>query len=128
MAIEAKMSFLEQIRKRLGPEVTAEAMPRILAGISEVLNDYEMEEHAAEDIGKDDLLEQYISALEVEGRSRKTIDRYIYEIGRLIKETGVTPGRMTVYHIRAYLAKEQKRGIMDSTLESNRQIFCAFFN
>lgn len=128
MAIEAKASFIDLIRKRLAPEVTAEAMPRILAGISEVLHDFEMEEHAAEGLGTDDLLDQYLAALRVEGRSQKTIDQYAYVIERLIKGAGVPPGRITVHHIRAYLAKEQMRGIQEGTLEGNRQIFTAFFN
>ena len=37
MAIEVKMSFLEMLRRRLAPEVTAEAMPRIIAGASGIL-------------------------------------------------------------------------------------------
>lgn len=128
MAIEAKASFLDLLKKRLGTEVTAEAMPRILAGVSEVLDGFEMEEHKSGNAETDDMLDQYLSALTIEGRSQKTIDRYSYEIGRLIKWTGVPTGRITIHHIRAYLADEQKRGLMDTSLESHRQIFIAFFN
>lgn len=58
MAIEAKASFLDLLKKRLGTEVTAEAMPRILAGVSEVLDGFEMEEHKSGNAETDDMLDQ----------------------------------------------------------------------
>lgn len=40
-----------------------------------------------------------------------------------------TPTRkITVYHLRRYLADEKARGISDRTLESTRQVFSAYFN
>jgi site-specific recombinase XerD len=36
--------------------------------------------------------------------------------------------RISVYHLRGYLAAEKERGICENTLEGYRQIFSAYFN
>ena len=128
MATEARASFTEQLRKRLAAEVTVEQMKRILGAVTEVMMSFDITEIPEGDLSQDDLLKQYAAALAVQSRSQKTIDRYVYEIERMIKAVGVPCGRVTVHHLRAYLAKEKERGIGDSTLEGNRQIFSAFFN
>jgi len=127
MAIEAKVSFMDLLKSRIAAEVSAEAMPRILAAVSEVLDSFDMQEVGIIS-GTNDLLEQYAAALQVEGRSQKTIDRYMYVIGRMLDAVGVPCNRVTVFHLRAYLAKEKERGIRDSTLEGTRQVFTAFYN
>ena len=107
MAFEAKTSFLEEIRRRIAPDVSAEAMPRILKTVAEVMDGFDIQEMPAEGLMEDDLIEQYAAALKVEGRSQQTIDRYLYTIGR---------------------TREQTRGIKDTTLEGNRQVYSAFYN
>lgn len=128
MALEAKASFLEELRRRLEAEVTAAELPRILAGAADVLAGYEMQEVSRETQEADDLLEQYLMALKIEGLSQKTIDRYEYVIKQMLKAVGVPCRKITIYHLRSYLAKEQARGIADSTMEGKRQVFTAFFN
>lgn len=85
MAIDAKISFLNQINVRLSTEITADAMERAMKAMSDVLEGFDMQEVMRTDDGPDDLLTGFINALRVEGRSQKTIDRYMYEIGRLMK-------------------------------------------
>ena len=46
----------------------------------------------------------------------------------MVEFTGVQTRQVTVYHLREYLAKEKNRGICDTTLENERQIFCGYFN
>ena len=128
MAIEAKMNFIEDLQRRLAAEVTAADLQKILAGVSDVLAGYDMQEVYRDGTAEDDLLEQYLMAMRVGGLSQKTIDRYEYVIRRMTKTMGVPCGRITIYHLRTYLAKEQERGIMDSTLDGMRQIFSAFYN
>ena len=76
----------------------------------------------------DDLLDAYTAAMQIQGRSEKTIKRYRYLIGRMMREVSVPTRSITVYHLRQYLAKEKARGISDRTLESTRQVFSAYFN
>jgi len=128
MALEAKVSFIELLEKRLETEVTAEELRRIVKAVSEVLQSFDIMETDCSGPGTDDLLKQYAAALKVQSRSQKTIDRYVYEIERMVRAVGLPCGRITIHHLRAYLAKEQERGIGDSTLEGIRQIFTAFYN
>lgn len=108
--------------------MTAENMPRILATLAELLDGYEIREIPMEDAGRDDdLLEYYLGAMRVEGRSPKTIERYRYVIQRMLKDVGIPCRRITIYHLRNWLSKEQERGVADSTLEGIRQVFSAFF-
>ena len=128
MATEARVSFIDQLRKKLSSEITVDQMTKVLALVSDVMMHFDINEIPESDLGGDDLLKQYVAALNVQSRSQKTIDRYVYEIERMIKAVGVPCGRITVHHLRSYLAKEKERGINDSTLEGTRQIFSAFFN
>lgn len=128
MSAEARASFLDQLKTKLSSEVTVDQMKRVLAAASGVMMNFDISEIPSGDLSRDDLLDQYVAALKVQSRSAKTIDRYTYVLERMIKSVGVPCGRITVHHLRAYLAGEKERGIGDSTLEGIRQIFSAFFN
>ena len=128
--IDAKQSFLSQIRKRAAEELTAADMERLMVIISDTMEGFRMEElkqdgWAASD---DDLIASFVSSLSVQGRSQKTIDRYVYVIGRFMKAVKTTARSVTVYHIRNWLAAEKKRGIQESTLEGVRTILSSYFN
>ncbi|MBO5959312.1 MAG: tyrosine-type recombinase/integrase [Lentisphaeria bacterium] len=127
MAIEGKVSFMTQAEKRLAPELTAESLRKVLSCFSDVLFRFEIREIDAED-GQDDLVDCYLNALKVQGRSQKTVDRYKFVIEKMLKEIKVPAGRVTVYHLRQYLAAMKERGIAESTMEGQRQIFSAFYN
>lgn len=128
MAMEAKASFLNMMEKRLRTEVSAEMMTRMMSICADVLEGFQMMECRQEDDGQDDLLDSFIAALTVQGRSQKTIDRYAYVLNRMLADLGVQTRHITVYHLRRYIAKEKERGISDSTLEGYREIFSAYFN
>ena len=127
MAIEGKVSLMTQAEKRLAPELTAESLRKVLSCLSDVLFRFEIREIDAED-GQDDLVDCYLNALKVQGRSQKTVDRYKFVIEKMLKEIKVPAGRVTVYHLRQYLAGMKERGIAESTMEGQRQIFSAFYN
>ena len=127
MALEAKVSFINRLEEKLADALTVKDMQRVLAVASEALDGFRMEQLRLEDVKEDDLLESYLSTLRVEGKSQKTIDLYAYILKRLQNFAKITWRRMTVYHMRAYLAKEQERGIRDTTLRNDRDIFSAFF-
>lgn len=126
--IDAKISFINQMENRLSTEITADAMGKTMKVMSDVLEGFEMQEVARHDDGPDDLLNGFLNALRVEGRSQKTIDRYAYVIGRMMKFVNVSTRRVTVYHLREYLASEKARGICDNTLKGYREIFSSYFN
>ena len=129
MAIDAKISFANQLEKRLEAELTVESMAKLMKAVMETLDHFDMREiEWGDEQEKDDLVECYLAALRVSGKSAKTIDRYAYLIGKLQKWCGIPIRRITVYHIREWIAKEKDRGIADSTLEGYRETFTAFFN
>ncbi len=128
MAIDAKVSFLNQLEKKLADKLTVDNMNALLRTASDVLEGFEMRETAWQDDHEDDLLQSFVDAMKVQGRSQKTIDRYVYVIGRLMEYVKVPTRRVTVYHIRSYISAEKERGIKDSTLEGLREVFSAYFN
>ena len=128
MAIDAKISFLNQTEKRLAAILTAEQLPQVLSAVSDIMEGYEIRETAFAEENRDDLLDCYIDALQVQGRSERTLWRYKYVITRMLKTVGVPTRRITVYHLRNYLATLQKNGCKDSTAESERQVLSAYFN
>ena len=127
MAIDAKVSFLNMLEKSLGTELTVDRMNKTLSIVSDVLEQFEMRELQRWEEEKDDLMECYLSALQVEGRSEKTLRHYRYVITRMMKEIKIQTRRITVYHMRSWMAKEQARGVADATLNNIRQIMSGYF-
>lgn len=127
MAIEAKISLQNQVEKRLMTEVTADALNRMMRVMADVLEGFDVRETQVME-EKDDLLECYIDAMRVQGRSEKTLARYRYVIERMMKDVNVPTRRITVYHLRGYLSKMKDNGKQDSTMEGIRQVFSAYFN
>lgn len=128
MAIEAKATLLNEMERALATEVTAAELTRILTILTEKLDHYDLTMTALGGPQQDDLLDAYLSALAIEGRSKKTIERYRYLISRMMDAVRTPTRKITVYHLRKYLADEKARGISDRTLESTRQVFSAYFN
>lgn len=128
MAVEAKAGMLDRIGKEIAADVTAEAMPRILAKIADMLVDYDVSEKpGASTAEMDDVLDYYLSSMRVKGLSEKSVAHYEYLLRRILTETGVPCQRMTVHHLRGWLAKEKNRGISDLTLRGDRSVMSAFF-
>ena len=128
MAIDAKIAFTQLMENRLAQCVTAADIDRIMEAMNDVLQGFDMRSIAVWNDAPDDLLQSYLSALSVECRSQKTLDRYEYIIGRMMKFVKVPTRQITVYHLRNYLQAEKTRGISDNTLEGVRQVFTAYFN
>ena len=127
MAIDAKVSFMTQLKAQMADTLTVEQMSRLEKAGFGLLDRFDMSEIIQGD-GPDDLLESYVAAMKVGCRSQKTIDRYVYIIRRLLDFAKVPVRRISVYHIRNYLAIEKERGVGDSTLEGYRLIYSAFWN
>ena len=125
MAIDAKKSLLNQTEKMLSSEVTANIMTKVLSIIADVIEGFDIKETYITDEQTDDLLECYIDALKVQGRSEKTLQRYRYVISRMMNTMKVPTRKITVYHLRNYLSKLKENGKQDSTMEGIRQVLSA---
>ena len=128
MAIEAKATLLNALEHDLSTRLTAADMTVVLSLISDRLTEYDVEQTDRTADQPDDLLDAYMSAMQVQGRSEKTLERYRYIIVRMMQAVRVPTRQITVYHLRRYLADEKGRGISDRTLEGTRQVFSAYFN
>ena len=128
MAMDAKQDFLRALEQGLGSEIKYADMSSVMRIAADLLENYDMRSSVPWDDGADDCLQSYITAMEVENHSQKTIDRYRYVIQRLMDYVHVTTRRITVHHIRSFLQAEKARGIADTTLEGFRQIYSAYFN
>ena len=128
MAIDAKQSFLSQVEHKGADLLTVNDMSRIMGIISDILQSFRMEE-LKQDVAvrEDDLLDSFVASLRVQGRSEKTVERYVYVIGRFMKYANTPTRQVNVYHIRNWIASEKARGIQDSTLEGNRQVLSSYF-
>ena len=126
MAIEAKTSFLRQMEKELSTTTTADMMAKVLSIVADVMEGFDVREIGIEE-ETDDMLECFLQAMDVQGRSQKTLAHYRLILGMLLAEVKVSARRVTVYHLRSYLAKQKERGLKDSTLAHHREVFSSFF-
>ena len=128
MAMEDKAAFLRQLETELSDKLTVADMSRTLSTISDLLGGYELVTLTVRQTERDDLMTAFLSAMQIQGRSVKTIDRYKYILTRMLQSASATTRQVTVYHLRQYLADEKTRGISDRTLEGYRQVFSSYFN
>ena len=128
MPIEAKAMLLRGLEQKLSSEIAASDMAKVMSIAADLLQSYELIQIDLSGQTKDDLLDAYITAMQIQGRSEKTIRRYEYIIKRMMANAQVPTRMITVYHLRRYLANEKSRGISDRTLEGIRQVFSAYFN
>ena len=126
--IDAKVSFTEQLKEQMKNLLTMEQIGQLMAAAFRLLDRFEMTEIPDDETETDDMLDSYVSALKVECRSQKTIDRYVYIIQKLMEFAKVPTRRISVHHLRSFLTKEKDRGICENTLEGYREIFSAYFN
>lgn len=128
MALEAKATLLNEIERDLASELPVTVLSKVLSTLSNHLSEYNLTCIDRRTSDSDDLLQAFLSARTVEGKSPKTIDRYGYIIKRMMQSVRTSTRSITVYHLRKYLADEKVRGISDRTLEGYRQVFSSYFN
>lgn len=126
MSIGAKTVLLRELETSLGSLLTAEMLGKAMPLIGDTLAAYDVERISEPAMGED-LLDAYLAAKEVEGRSAKTMALYAYTIRRLMEHANTDTRHVTVYHIRAFLMAEKKRGISESTINGNRSVFSSYF-
>ena len=128
MAIDAKVSFLRQLEENCADKMTQAAVQKMLQIASDVLEGYEMRETAAwGSEGQDDLLDSFMASMKIQGRSEKTMYRYELMIRKFMEYAKCPTRRVSVYHIRNWLAAEKERGLKESSLEGCRQVLSSYF-
>ena len=127
MSVEAKVTFMHSLEQRLSSVLTVDNMKQVMGEVADQLCDYEMEIHNYDENATDDLLDAYVAALKVQGRSPKTVVRYQYIIQRVMKAIRTNTRNVTVYHLRKYMADELARGISERTVDGVRQVCSGYF-
>lgn len=128
MAIDAKMSFITQLYADMADTLTVEQAQKMKEKALMILDHFDMKETAENEIEADNMLACYIAALRVECKSPRTIEHYEYEIKRMLEFVKTPTRRISVYHLRNYLAADKERGLKDTTMDNHRQIMIAYFN
>ena len=128
MSLESKITFTARLNDRLSSLLTLSQVSQVMEVVSDTLKDFDIDVKEQRNISKDDLLELYISAMKVQGRSPMTIQRYQYIIGGILKKLKISSDEITVHHLRNHLSQEKARGLADSTLDGFRQVYSAYFN
>ena len=129
MSIADKKMLMKDIEQQVGTILTVAQTAEVMRMLAEQLDGYSVEAMATVDAMSDstDLLKIYLDAKEIEGRSKKTIERYRYIITRAMTSIRAPLRKVTVYHLRSYLMDMRNKGTADSTVEGTREILCAFF-
>ena len=128
MAIADKASFLRSVEKDCAEDIPQNIAHRVMSIIANILERFDMREVAMfEADAKDDLLGSFISSLQIQGRSKLTIERYERMIKKFMSFVKTTTRQVSVYHVRGWLAAEKERGLKDSSLEGMRQILSSYF-
>ncbi|HAE23962.1 MAG TPA: integrase [Prevotellaceae bacterium] len=127
MSIVANTMIMNDLREKLCDLIPYTTLNLITDAVAEVLERYDVVPIITEDHTKDIMLDAFIDAMRVEGRSEKTITRYKYIIGKFLSYAGVSSRSVTQYHVRQYLASEKDRGISDGTLRGVYWVLSSYF-
>ena len=128
MSIQAKEELVNRFEEKVGEYLTGAHTKKAVADLKETLGDFDVETFGSNYTAvEDDILQAFINAKTVEGRSQKTINRYSYILEKFINAIGVPVSKMTSEQIRAYLVAEKDRGVSGRSLEGLRQVLSSFF-
>ena len=125
--LESKIELMSRIEEGLSEVLTVSNLNQVMSIIANELGNCNVEMRNGNEVEMD-MLNAYLDAKSIEGRSKKTIERYRYIINKMMNTVKVPTRRITVFHLRSYLMSEKQRGVSDNTLAGYRDIFCAYFN
>ena len=129
MSIAAKSTFIKNLSQKLGDKLTVNEMSALTSALAEELSQFEMEHNCNDkpDIETGKLLDEFLAAKEVEGKSPKTIAHYRYILTRMFKDINLPVRDIMIFSLRRYLAKLKQQGMQDVTVEGIRCVICSFF-
>ena len=131
MAVLDKKLLLAEMEKKMNAYVPADTVRRIITDAAEAMTDYEVTRNSPGDGGGESesgqLLNLFLDAKRIEGKSEKTIKLYRYIMERFHKDVNVPFKNVTVYHLRQYMMAEKNRGISMNTIKHNGWVYSSFF-
>ena len=129
MSTASTQVLLKNIENVLEGYLTAHDVTAAMSAIAGHFSVFKVEqlEDTTNDAESLELLNAYIEAKRIEGRSNNTLSRYRRMIERLYDAVKVPIRQISVFHLRKYLSDEKAKGLSDSTLDGMRQIFSAYF-
>lgn len=129
MSTVAKQLFINDLSKQLEDVLTVRNMAEVVNAVNDVFAMYDVERELEETSqqGFEDILNSFIEAKRVEGKSESTLERYSYVLKRFMDYDSTPIRKITVYNLRNYFSAEKERGISDSTLKNLRFVFSSFF-
>ena len=113
-------------------DIDQEILERIERSLYIQLNNYEVQERCTgvviHDMTNPGLIKKYIATKRLEGKSEKTIKRYLPEIERMVGYINKKIPDITSFDLRFYLAMyKEDRKISNRTLENMRKTISSFF-
>lgn len=125
----------DNIRKNLTKEIISELentftvtqINYITKVVDSVLSNYAITKINYDNTIHTELLEDFLSAKQIEGRSVKTIQTYRVVLTMLLDYAQISPQNITIFTLRKFLADKKSQGISDRTLEGYRNVFSSFF-
>lgn len=129
MSVAAKNVFIKNLSQKLGDTLTVNEMTALTSALADELSRFELEHNETErpDVETDELLDEFLAAKEIEGKSPKTIAHYRYILKRMFNDINLPIRDIMVFSLRRYLAKLKQQGMQDITIEGIRCVICSFF-
>ena len=127
--IADKQILIQTLEDKLKSKLPATQIETIRSVMLDVLSGFEVDQIESPTglMKTNDIMQMFVDAKEIEGRSRTTIALYTYVLNRFFSMEKVEATDVMVYHIRDYFMQEKRRGISDRTLQGNRFVFNSFF-
>lgn len=128
MSLNAKEFFLNDVEDLIGEYLTGAHTKRVINDIDNQLVGYNLEMLGTDyKPGEDDIIQAFLNAKTVEGKSDKTIAHYAYVLEKAFAAIGVPAAKASTDDIREYLANEQARGLSNRTLNGERSVLSSFY-
>lgn len=127
MSFDAKSIFVDTINEKLSDVLTVSQMKKLNEVLRDEMNNYDVIKLTNEDCDGGDMLDIYLNALTVEGKTKATIKLYRYIISRMLKKVQTPTHKITVNTMRDYFVSEKSRGVSDRTLSNERNIYNGYF-
>ena len=126
MTQTAKDALIHDLEENVGEFLTYKHTKLVSEALGGVLVNYDVEQKFEGEASLD-LLQEYLSAMSVEGKSPKTISSYYYVISKMIRTIGKPVEAITTADVREYLAGQKQEGVSDRALEGARSYASSFF-
>ena len=126
MSVAAKAELKHDIEEEIGEFLTVKQTRNVSKCVDNVLQKYDVEQIQAGEVNTD-MIDAFLDAKRVEGRSPKTINRYSYMLERMLIGIGKPIETISTVDLRAYFAAEKERGISDRSIDGMRSIYSSFF-